>query len=496
MEILHDRFAEITDLGRARALLDWDERTQMPPGGAEARSEQVATLTRVRHQLLVADELAAVIDRAAAEVDGEAPGSVGASLVRAARRKADKARRVPVELRTEMTRAASLGEHAWGAARAASDFGAFLPHLEHAVELKRRYVECFAPYDHPYDPLLDDYEPEMTVAEIQPVLFALRDGLVPLIERLRAGNAPDASCLHGEFPAAQQRELAEWVLADLPLPEAEWRLDGTVHPFATAIAPSDVRITTRFEENYLGAALWAVIHEAGHAMYENGIDPRLHRSPLCRGASMGFHESQSRLWENWVGRSRPYLQHLLPRLRELFPAQFGAVDVDGLYRAANRVEPSLIRVEADEVTYNLHIALRFELELEIITGSVELRDLPEVWAERMDRYLGIAVPDDANGVLQDVHWAAGLFGYFPTYSLGNVIAGQIWERVRAELPDLDEQLERGEPAPLRDWLAREVYRHGAAYLPGELIQRVAGGPLDVAPLLGQLEAKFTDIYGV
>jgi carboxypeptidase Taq len=500
LDELRARLTEVSDLGRARALLAWDERTQMPPAGAEMRAEQMATLSRIRHELLISDELGRLIDAAAGEVDGLPYESDDASLVRVTRRDWEKARRVTPELRAELTRQSSLAEHAWADARARSDFGAFLPHLKRNVELRRSYAECFdgfEGFEHPFDPLLDDFEPGMTTPEVAAVLGDLRDGIRPLIVAVaESGEVVDDSCLFGSFSVDAQERLARDVVAELPLQKGAWRLDPTIHPFATAISPTDLRITTRFEPDYVGTALWAVIHEAGHAMYENGVPRELWRTPLASPSSLGFHESQSRLWENWIGRGRPYLEHLLPRLRELFPGRLGDVDIDTLYRAANKIEPTLIRVEADQVTYNLHIALRFELELEIFDGRVELADLPEAWNARMEEYLGVTVPDDANGVLQDVHWAAAMFGYFPTYSLGNVIAGQMWDRITRELPDVEEAIGRGELTPLREWLRENLHRHGNKFMPKELIERVVGGPLDVGPYVRQLDERASEIYGV
>jgi carboxypeptidase Taq len=500
LDDLRALLAEISDLGRARALLDWDEWTKMPPRGAKARAEQQATLARIRHQRLVSAELGRLLDEAAAEADRLPFESDEASLVRVARREWEKARRVPADLRGEITRTSSVSEHAWVDAKERSDFAAYLPHLERNVELKRRYAECFEGFDgfeHVYDPLLDDFEPGMTTGEVATLLGELRDGIRPLIALIaERGQAVDDACLHGHFPIDDQAELAREVVAALPLEEDAWRLDPTVHPFATAISPSDIRITTRFDESYVGASLWAVIHEAGHGMYENGVARELERSPLCSPASLGFHESQSRMWENWVGRGRPYLKRIHPRLRERFPRQFGDVDPETLYRAANKVEPSLIRMEADQLTYNLHIAMRFELERAIFEDRLELAELPEAWNARMSEYLGIEVPDDARGVLQDVHWAGGTFGYFPTYSLGNVIAAQIWDAASAALPDLDAQIGAGELVPLRDWLREHLYRHGGKFMPKEMIQRVVGGPIDIGPYLRQLRERAVEIYGI
>jgi carboxypeptidase Taq len=494
---LLERLAEISDLGRARALLAWDERTMMPPRGAAARAEQVATLTRLRHERLASEELGSLLDELRPWAEGLAQDTNEASMVRVTTRDWEKARRVPSELRAEIARTSSLAERAWIDARARSDFDAFLPHLERNVELKLRYIECFEDAGHPYDPLLDDFEPEATTAEVRAVLGELRNGLRPLVAAIAGrADAVDSSCLHGKFPLGAQQELVLGLVAELPLVADAWRLDTTVHPFASALGTSDIRLAIRYDESYLGTALWSALHEAGHGIYENGVDPALRRSPLGRPVSLGFHESQSRTWENWVGRSRSYLRHVHPRLGGAFPDPLASVDPEHLYRAANRVQPSLIRIEADELTYNLHIALRFELELEIFEGRLRPAELPEAWNARTREYLGIEVPDDARGVLQDVHWAAGSFGYFPTYSLGNVIAGQIWAEAQGSLPELEQQIGRGEFAPLRDWLHERLYRHGGKFNSAQMIERVCSGPLSVEPYLRHMERKMGEIYGL
>jgi carboxypeptidase Taq len=370
-----------------------------------------------------------------------------------------------------------------------------LPHLERLVELKRRYIDCFEGFDHPYDVLLYDFEPETTTAQIKPVLADLRAGVVPLVERItERGAAGDDSCLRGDFELDAQRRFARDLVAALPLPEAGWRLDETTHPFASAISPRDVRLTTRYDPHYIGTAIWSVIHEAGHGIYESGMPDELRRGPLCGPPSLGLHESQSRLWENWVGRGLPFCQWLLPVLRDAFGERFDRVDPEELYRAANRVERSLVRVEADEVTYNLHVAIRFELELAIFEDRLPLADLPEAWNARYAEYLDVTPPDDALGVLQDVHWYGGAFGYFPTYSLGNVIAAALWESARSELADLDELLAAGDFSTLRGWLGERLYRHGGKFTPAETVERATGGPMNAGPLLAHLERKFGEIY--
>jgi carboxypeptidase Taq len=475
--------------------MGWDERTGMPAAGAEARAEAQGTLAKVRHEMFIDDEIGRLIDRVRSDIDGDpAPGeSIPADLARVVARDWEKARRVPSELRAELARASSTAENAWAEARAQSDYDMLLPHLEKNVELTRRYADCydgFPGFSHPYDPLLDEYEPEMTTEQIRKVLTDLREGLVPLVREATANGAePPDDPFRGEFPADGQRELLTSLIGELPFPESSWRIDPTEHPFATSIGLGDVRLTTRYDEANLAMALFSALHEAGHGLYEAGVDPELARTPLANPRSLGLHESQSRLWENWVARSRPYLERLLPRLRERFPGSFDEVDSETLERAANRVELSLIRIEADEVTYNLHILLRFELELEIFEGGLALTDLPEAWNQRYRDYLGLEVPDDARGVLQDVHWAGGAFGYFPTYSLGNVIAGQLWEAAGRDLGDLEALVGEGRITDLGEWLREHVHRYGRRLSPAEILERAGCGELSVEPLLEHLRGR-------
>ena len=468
----------------------------MPPAGAGARAQVMATLAGVRHRTFASEEVGELIDAARPEASGQPHDSIEAALLRVVSRDYEKALRVPAELRAEMAHASSIAEAAWIEARRKSDFKLLLPHLERNVELARRFAQCydgFEGFEHPYDPLLDEYEPGMSTAEIERILSQLRDGLIPVIEELQGRKPADDSCLRGDFPVAEQRALIAELLGELPLPEDGWRLDPTEHPFATGIALNDIRLTTRYDEDHLGMALFSALHEAGHGLYESGVDPELRRTPLAKPRSLGLHESQSRLWENWVGRGRPYLKHLLPRLRKAFPDRFKGVKLDQLVAAANRAEPSLIRVEADELTYNLHILIRFELELEIFNGELELKDLPRAWNARYRSYLGLKVPDAAHGVLQDVHWAGGAFGYFPTYSLGNVIAGQLWEAARRDLPDLEARIAAGELEVLGDWLREHVHTYGRRLSVAEVLDRAGCGRLSVEPLLDHLRERVNDL---
>ena len=504
---LRARLAEIGDLSRAAALLAWDERTMMPVAGGEARSNQHATLAKVRHEMFCDDEIGRLLESAAGDVDGAEAGessedSINADLVRLVSRDWEKARRVPSELRAEMARAGSIGEQAWVEARKASDFSMLFPHLEKNVELARRYADCyegFEDFSHPYDPLLDEYEPQMGTEAMRSVLGELREGLVPIVKEATEGEPASSDdgardgvagdVFHGDFPEAAQRELIAEMIGEMPFPEGGWRIDPTDHPFAITIGRGDVRLTTRYDTENLGMAVFSSMHEAGHGLYEANQDPALERTPLEKPRSLGLHESQSRLWENWMARGRPYLGHLLPKLRERFPDRFDGVEVEQLHRDANRVERSLIRIEADEVTYNLHILIRFELELEIFDGELELADLPEAWNARYRDYLGLEVPDDARGVLQDVHWSGGAFGYFPTYSLGNVIAGQLWLAAARDLGDLDARIAAGDLAPLGGWLRDRVHRHGRRLTPAQILDRAGCGELSVQPLLDHLQAR-------
>jgi carboxypeptidase Taq len=495
IEQLRERLGEIQDLGRAASLLAWDERTMMPAAGAEARAETLATLARVRHEMFIADEIGRLIDQIRSELGADAaPGeSIDADLVRIVARDWEKARRVPSELRAEMARASSIAENAWVEAKERSDFAMLLPHLERNVELTRRFAECydgFPGFSRTYDALLDEYEPEMTTEQMRGVLTELREGLVPLVaEATENGAGTDADPFSGEFPVDAQGELLRQLISELPFPEDSWRLDPTEHPFALSIATTDVRLTTRYDEGNLAMSLFSAMHEAGHGLYEAGVDPELGKTPLGNPRSLGLHESQSRLWENWVARGRPWLERHLPLLRERFPEPFDEVDLDSLERAANRVERSLIRIEADELTYNLHILIRFELELEIFEEGLPLTDLPEAWNSRYRDYLGLEVPDDAHGVLQDVHWAGGAFGYFPTYSLGNVIAGQLWDAAERDLGDLPARIADGDLASLGEWLRDRVHRHGRRLSPSEILERAGCAELTVEPLLQHLRER-------
>jgi carboxypeptidase Taq len=491
---LVERLGEVMDIIGAAGVLAWDQRTKMPMAGSQARADQLATLTRLAFERFTSEEIGGLLDELAAWGESLDYGSVEAGLIRVTRRDYDRARRVPIDLRAEMARAGALGEPVWREARETSDFALFLPHLEHAVELKKRYIECFQPVDEPYDALLEDYEPGVKTAEVRAVFDELKAGLVPLVAAIaERADAVDDAVLTGDFSLARQQEVEAAILRAFGFIDEEWRVDETAHPFASKGGPHDVRLTTHHHEDDL-TSLFACMHEFGHGLYEYQVDSGLYRTPLGRGASLGLHESQSRMWENMIGRSLPFWEHFFPLVRDVFPAQFDGLDAEGFYRAVNRVRPSLIRIHADEVTYNLHIILRFELEQDLVADRLAPKDASEAWDAKTREYLGIDVPDVADGVLQDMHWSDGAIGYFPTYALGNVISGQLWERMERELPALSEQVRRGEFGDLRAWLGQHVHRYGSIYMPRELLEREVGSGLDPQPLLRYLNEKFGAIY--
>jgi carboxypeptidase Taq len=496
LQQLKELLAEVMDLGYAAAVLGWDQQTYMPAGGAEERGYQLSTLARLMHQRITSDEAGRLLEHLMASVDDLDPASDDACLIRHAHHEVQKRTRVPVRLVGEVAQVTTTAHEAWVHARQENRFELFQPHLERIVALRREYADCFQPYEHIYDPLLDDFERGMKTAEVQAIFGALRPQQVALIQAISQRPQVEDAFLRLNYPEQGQWDYGVDVITRFGYDWSRGRQDRAAHPFTTNFGIDDVRITTRFDQNRMATALFGTMHEAGHAMYEQGVDPALRRTPLAGGASLALHESQSRMWENLVGRSLPFWKFFYPRLRESFPAQLGNVDLMTFYRGVNKVEPSLIRVEADEATYNLHIMLRLELEIALMEGSLAVKDLPEAWNGRMRDYLGQTPPTDALGVLQDVHWSGGMIGYFPTYALGNLVSAQLWECIRQDLPDLDAQIERGEFAALLDWLRVKVHRHGAKFEPQMLVEQITGSKIDPQPYVRYLQAKFGEIYGL
>src|SRR5215831_10387980 len=491
LEQLKERLAEVMDLGKIARLLSWDQQTMMPPAGTAHRADQFATLLRLMHERFTDPEVGRWLDELRPVEDSLDPASDDGALIALVRRDYEKAVNVPASLRAAMAHAAAEARPVWVKAKAESDFDSFLPSLERIVELKLEYVDCVADgADERYDVLLDDYEPQTTTAEVRTLFGELKPPLVELIAELRERDVDD-SFLYLDFPPDRQRPLALEVIELFGHRPDSWRIDPTEHPFASGPGRDDIRITTNYHPDSL-ESLFSTMHEYGHGLYGHQLPEHLERLPTGNPCSLGIHESQSRLWENLVGRSEPFWQFFYPRLQETYPEQLGGVELDRFLPAVNRSKPGLIRIDADEVTYGMHVMLRFELEQDMVEGRVELKDLPEVWNQRMWDYLGVEVPDDAHGVLQDVHWSGGSIGYFSTYLLGTVMSVQIWEAARRDLPELDAQVGRGEFGPLRDWLGEHVHALGRKFSPQETLRRATGSSLSAQPYLDYLRRTYRD----
>ena len=496
LQRLKEILGEVSDLGRAGAVLAWDQETFMPPGGVENRADQLTTLERLSHSRLTADDVGALLDAAEGEVARLPFDSDDASLVRVTRRDYEQARKLPLELVGEIARAGATARPVWEKARADANFKLFAPYLEKNVELNRRVADALGYRKRPYDALLDRTEPGLTTDQLEEIFIELKQAIVPLVADVaRNADAVDDSVLHRGFDPDVQVQYALDVVRKLGYDIERGRQDISAHPFTIPFGPGDVRITTRVSRDFFNECLFGSIHEAGHAMYYLGIGKNLDRTPLWDGASPGVHESQSRLWENMVGRSPEFWRHFYPSLRKAFPEPLKGVDEEQFFRAVNKSYPSLIRVEADEVTYNLHILMRFELENEMLEGSLQVRDLPEAWNARIKEYLGIDVPNDGVGVLQDIHWSWVDFAVFPGYTLGNLMGAQLMEKIRMDLPGLDGQIERGEFGPLLKWLQTNVYQHGRKFTPNELMERATGKPVSAEPWIAYVRQKFGALYG-
>ena len=475
-------------------FLGWDERTMLPPGGAKHRAEQTTLLAGMIHQRWIDEKFGERLAELAGGL-AEDDASDKAVIVRRLKRQRDKRVKLPQSLVEELARTAILGQQAWQEARQNDDFAKFQPILDRMIELKLQQAEAIGYPQCPYDALLDEFEPEELTANVGPVLENLREELVPLVNAIQqSGRKPDCSILHRNYPEAVQDRFAREAAEAIGFDFSRGRLDVTAHPFCCSLGPSDCRITTRYYEDFFNAAFFGVLHEAGHGVYEQGLPAEQYGLPLGEAVSLGIHESQSRLWENFVGRNRSFWTHFYPRARENFPAALGNVPLDDFFFAINRVQPSLIRVEADEATYNLHILVRFELERAMLDGQLQATDLPNAWNEKYRQYLDITPPNDSQGVLQDVHWSAGLIGYFPTYSLGNLYAAQFFVQAEADLGNLAESFAKGDFRPLREWLRENIHRHGQRYTAAELVERVTGKGLSARPLVEHLRTKLESLY--
>lgn len=487
----------IRHLQAAGSLLRWDQEVTMPPQGGEARAEQNATVGRLAHEAFIDGQVGEWLEALRdweAELD---PGSFEASVLRVTRRQYQRARRIPPALVAELIRASSEGYHAWLEARRQRQFAAFRGPLHRLIDLQRQVADAVGYPEERYDALLADHEPGMRTAHVRKLFQRLQEALPPLVEAIaeRAHRVRD-DFLHQPYDPDGQWDVTLEALGLIGFDFRRGRQDRSVHPFTIALTSDDVRLTTRVDPGTFGPAFFASLHEGGHGLYEQGIPAQWRHTPLGEAASSAVHESQSRLWENVIGRSREFWAFFFPRLRKRFPVQLADVDAEAMYRAVNRVQPSLIRVEADEVTYNLHILLRFELELALLEGDLPVGDLPSAWREKTRRYLGVEPADDVEGVLQDVHWSWGGFGYFPSYALGNLMAAQLWEAALRDEPDLPSRIAAGDLAGVLAWMRDHVHRHGARYEPLELIRRATGSELSPDPFLRYLRRKYGELYGL
>jgi len=497
MQDLKRRLLEISDIGAAGSLLDWDQSTYMPRGGAAARGRQGALLRRLAHERMVDPALGHVLDALSAYAESIDPDSDDACLIGVARRDFEKAIKVPPEHVARANALASASYDVWTRARPANDFEATRPYLEQTLDLSREYAGFFAPYDHIADPLIDDADQGMTTSSIRDLFANLRRELVPMVRAIAQQPPTDDRCLHAAFDEDDQLDFGLMIAERMGYDLKRGRLDETHHPFCMKCSLGDVRITTRVVKNDIGQALFSTLHEAGHAIYEQSVDAALEGTPLGRGASAGVHESQSRLWENVVARSPGFWRHFYPLLQRTFPGSLGGVPLDRFYRAINKVERSLIRTDADEVTYNLHVMLRFDLELKLLEGTLQVKQLPEAWREAMRADLGIVPDDDRNGCLQDVHWYFGsIGGGFQSYTIGNILSAQFYGAAAKAHPGIPSEIAAGKFGTLLGWLRQNVYRHGRKFAPNELVRRATGSAMSMEPYIAYLRGKYGNLYAL
>lgn len=503
---LNTHIARLNDILNTLNILKWDSRTQMPPGGSQTRGHQLATLSRLAREHFVSDDTARLIDAAEAEIAGEDPDSYRVRAVQQTRQYYAILQRIPADLLGRKATLAPVSEQVWHEAKQNNDFASFAPYLQQMLDMARELADAVGYEEHPFDALVFEYEPRMTAARLRVLFDDLKAGVLPLLRRIVEADRPlERNLWAAEYPLDQQRAFGLKMAQKIGYDLRRGRLDIAPHPFEISFTRQDVRITTRYNLHYFPMALFGTLHETGHALYEQNIDPALTRSALATdflglyavgGTSYGAHEASSRLWENQIGRSRAFWDAHFPELQAHFPDQLAGVDVDLFHRAVNRVKPSLIRVEADEVTYNLHIMLRVEIEMGLLEGTIQIKDLPEIWRAKMGEYLGVVPDTDSEGVLQDIHWSDGGFGSFPGYTVGNVMSAQLLDAAHRDVTDLDQALAVGRYQPLLDWLTEHFYRHGRAYTANEILQRCSGRELHVQPYLDYLTAKFTGLYGL
>ena len=485
----------ICDLEHTAALLDWDQQTFMPVNAEPDRVCQLTTIAGVIHEKKTSPDFAALLEEAATECGDLPPDSMEACLIRRLRRDFEKQSKVPASLVRQLAETSALAHGAWVQAREKAQFSLFSPYLERLLDLRRQYAALYAPYEHIYDPLLDDFEEGFTSAQLDVLFGKLREKLLPLFRKI-ISSQPEAECPKGYYGEKEQLAFTDEVLHAIGYDFTRGRQDRSAHPFTTGFGLNDVRITTRVFPEMPLSALLSSIHECGHALYEQGISRKLDRTPLAQGASFGFHESQSRLWENLVGRSRAFWEYCFPVFRRYFPEQLRTATPELIWRAVNQVKASLIRTESDEVTYNLHIMLRYEMEKDLLTGALAVRDAPAAWNAKSMELLGVEPSNDAEGILQDIHWSMGEFGYFPTYAVGNLLAAQTWCAAEAGVHDLESGISNGDFRPLLDFLRRRIHVYGAEFSPAETMRKVFGTE-EINPdcFIALLEKKYARICG-
>jgi carboxypeptidase Taq len=492
---LKERAGLIWNLYDVRSLLGWDQQTKMPRNGAAGRSQQLASVEQVAHEMLTAPSFVELLRRAEEASAPLGKDDEDRAYVRQVRRRYDLAARVPAPLVAEFSRATSSAVEVWVEARKNNDYKSFAPHLRKVFGLCKQIADHRGYQEHPYDALMDEYEPGISTAEVGAVFAELRPFLSDLLERV-GEPSPSSNLLRQPYPEAAQREFSHFLLQQIGFDFEGGRLDDSAHPFCSSSSHGDVRLTDHFQENFLSPGIFGALHEGGHGLYEQNSPARFDGGPLRGGCSLGVHESQSRLWENFVGRSLPFWKFHYPILQGHFPRQLSGYCVEDFYRSINQVGRSFIRIEADEVTYNLHIILRFEIEKDLLTGALDPDDLPEAWNARMREYLGVAPPNDSEGCLQDIHWAFGLVGYFPTYTLGNLVAAQLWRKIRRDIADVDQHLLSGNCRPVLSWLKKNVHDLASCYLPSEVVVRSTDGPIGTAAFMDYVNEKFGALYGV
>ncbi len=489
LETLNERLADVNALRAAVSMMDWDQQTYMPSGGTEARAAHVGILGRMAHEALVADETLHAVEDARVDAEGE-----DADLIRVVQRDLDLATKVPASLVEEKLSLSAKAQEVWVQARANNDFASYTSTLEQMFEICRREAEYLGYKEEIYDALLDQYEEGGTAADVRKMFSQIKGPQVELVRQVSSQPKPDDAFLYGEWDKSKQKAFTEMLVQAIGFDFERGRQDTAPHPFCTGWSVNDIRLTTRYKP-YIGSAIFGSLHEAGHGMYEQGSPNKWDRSPLAGGVSLGIHESQSRLWENIVGRSKPFWSYFLPKLQAVFP-ELADKDLDTFYKAINKVEPSFIRVEADELTYNLHIMVRFEVEVEVLSGRMAIKDIPEAWNSRYSEYLGITPASDSEGCLQDVHWSGGLVGYFPTYSMGNLLSYQIWNTLQKDVPNTADLMAAGQFEPILSWLQQKVYSKGRSVPPKDLIQQVTGKAIDPTDYLAGLQGKYASLYAL